>query len=210
MDLSQPPGRASSVAPQPCSDAALRDADIVAALVQGESASAFEALVMRYEKKVFRLCMAMLRDEGQAQDAAQDVFLRVWRALGSYDAHSAAPSTWLYAIARNRCLTLLARRDPAQASLSEPEVWTEVALLADVPADHDLAPAAMLGRLIGGLPLAYGSCLTLFYYEDKSINEVAAMLGLPEGTVKTHLYRARKLLLAALAQQGLDDPALWL
>ena len=53
-------------------------------------------------------------------------------------------------------------------------------------------------------------CLTLFYYEDKSITEVAAMLGLPEGTVKTHLHRARKLLRAAFQQRGLDDLALWL
>jgi len=210
MDLSQPPSPGPLAEPSLVSDAVRRDASIVAALAHGDSASAFELLVARYEVKVFSLCMAMLRDEGQAQDAAQDVFLRVWRALGSYDSHAAAPSTWLYAIARNRCLTLLARRGPVQASLSEPDVWTEVASLADVAPGHDLAPAIMLGHLIDGLPLAYRSCLTLFYYDDRSITDVAAMLGLPEGTVKTHLYRARKLLLAAFQQRGLDDPALWL
>ncbi|MBS0371147.1 MAG: sigma-70 family RNA polymerase sigma factor [Proteobacteria bacterium] len=205
MDLNPPP----SLSP-PDSDAARRDADIVARLEQGDGAAAFERLVARYEGKVHRLCMALLRDEAQARDAAQDVFLRVWRALGTYDRRSAAPSTWLYAIARNRCLSLLARRDPDHASLSVPEVWAEAEAQAAPPDIVGEGPAALLARLVDALPVAYRSCLTLFYYEDRSVAEVAQMLGLPDGTVKTHLHRARKLLLAEFQRRGLDEPGLWL
>ena len=118
--------------PNPTTDAAQRDGDIVLLLRAGQGGPAFDALVQRYERKVYRLCMALLRDESRAEDAAQDVFLRAWRALANYDDGQAALSTWLYAITRNCCLSLLARQAPECASLSVPEVWAEADLLLKV------------------------------------------------------------------------------
>jgi RNA polymerase sigma-70 factor (ECF subfamily) len=193
------------------SEAALRDADVLALLACGDLHGAFDLLVPRYEAKVYRLCFTLLREPAAAQDAAQDSLLRVWQALPRFEPAKAALSTWVYAVARNRCLTLLATRPGHTESMSLPEVEAEVDLLAAPaaawPGDD---PASTVRHLVGALPEAPRRCLTLFYYEERSVAEVAAMLGVPEGTVKTHLHRGRAALLKALQALGLADPQLWL
>ncbi|MBQ0960235.1 sigma-70 family RNA polymerase sigma factor [Ideonella sp. 4Y11] len=191
------------------SDARARDADLVAALGRGERAAAFDLLVVRYTPRLYRLCWLLLRDSAHAEDAVQDSLLRAWRALDSYDPARAALSTWLYSITRHHCLGLLGRPALQALSLDEPDGETLAATLAQPEA----APAdarATLQTLIDALPETPRACLQLFYWEDRSVAEVAAQLGLPDNTVKTHLHRARARLRQALADQGLDDPALWL
>ena len=95
--------------PSAVTDAANRDRDIVELLQAGHRDRAFEELLRRYEGKIYRLCCALVRDRSLAEDAAQESIVRVWRSLASYDGR-AALSSWLYAIARNRCLTALASR----------------------------------------------------------------------------------------------------
>jgi len=195
--------------PGPPSDAALRDADIVARLAQGQPQRAFETLLQRYQAKVFRLCFALLRDRHRAQDAAQDSFLRVWRSLDRYDPAKAALSTWIYAIARNRCLSLIDAAGPAPASLSEPAVWAQAQLRA-APARRDgEGQARLLQKLVEALPAPYRNSLQLFYFEERSVAQAAQMLGLPENTVKTHLHRARAALLQQLQALGLGEPGQW-
>jgi RNA polymerase sigma-70 factor, ECF subfamily len=185
-----------------------RDQDIVEMLRGGAGEAAFRLLAGRYEHKVYRLCCALLRDPDQAQDAAQESLLRVWKALPKYD-QRASLSTWIYTITRNRCLTAIERRR-ALDSLSDPGVEQEVeAALAVTPAgEHDLL--GVLRELVEALPERYRRTLTLFYYEERSVEEVAAMLGAPAGTVKTNLHRARALLLERVRALRLDDPGLWL
>ena len=192
---------------QTAADAGQRDSDIVALLRAGERARAFEALLPRYEGKVYRLCCALLRDRAQAEDAAQESLLRVWKALGSYDGR-AALSSWIYAITRNRCLTALERRR-ALDSLSDAEIEDQVAALAVAPDEPD-GRSDLLRELVELLPERQRRVLLLHYYEERSTVEVALMLGCPEGTVKTHLFRARAQLADLLKQRGLDDPGLWL
>lgn len=205
MQLAPPPiARAAS-------EAALRDADLLALLASGDLHGAFERLVPRYEAKVYRLCFTLLREPAAAQDAAQDSLLRVWRALPRFEPAKAALSTWIYAVARNRCLTLLASRNGQALSMSLPEVEAEVDLLAaPAAAQPGDDPADTVRQLVQALPEAQRRCLTLFYFEERSVAEVAAMLGQPEGTVKTHLHRGRAALLKALQALGLADPQLWL
>lgn len=201
----------ASAAPSPAapSDAALRDADIQAVLQAGDTVAAFSALLERYELKVFRLCSSMLRDSSLAQDVAQEVFLRVWRHLHHYDAQSGAFSTWIYAIARNQCLTVLRKPQPGWASLDDTEIAQQVAQLA-APSEHnDSASLAWLRSLVQALPTAHRSCLMLYYFEDNSVAEVATLLDLPEGSVKTHLHRARQALRRTLQQHGVAEAALW-
>ena len=188
-------------------DAAERDSDILALLEAGRQEPAFDLLLARYEAKVFRLCCAMLRDRTQAEDAAQESLLRVWKAFANYDGR-AALSSWIYAITRNRCLTALERRRTL-ASLSDEEVQEQACLLAVSASDAD-DRAGQLRELVELLPEAQRRTLLLHYFEEHSTSEVALMLGCPEGTVKTHLFRARARLAALLQQRGLDDPALWL
>lgn len=192
------------------SEAALRDADLVAQLQDGHLHAAFEGIMQRYETKVFHLCVAMLRDTHAAEEAAQESFLRVWRALPRYAPQTAALSTWIYAITRNRCLTELADRNAGGLGSDDEAAWAEAEQLAATPAPLDAPAQALLRQLIEALPQAYRSCLTLYYFEELSVTEVASMLGLPEGTIKTHLHRARSALHQMLEKKGLAHASLWL
>lgn len=190
--------------PQP-SPAAQRDRDIVDLLRNDKRVAAFDLLAKRYEAKVYRLCVAFLRDPVAAQDVAQESLIRVWKALPSYNA-TAALSTWIYAITRNRCLTALASGQKV-LSLSDETVEAEAEAVAVV--DGNSETVSTLHRLVDDLPEAARRVITLFYFEERSVAEVAALLGCPEGTVKTHLFRARASLLAKLSLLGLADPELW-
>lgn len=192
------------------SEAALRDTDLVAQLQAGHLHAAFEGIMQRYETKVFHLCMAMLRDTHAAEEAAQESFLRVWRALPRYAPQTAALSTWIYTITRNRCLTELGNRHASGLGSDDEAAWAEAERLAATPAPNDASALALLRQLVDALPQAYRSCLTLYYFEELSVTEVASMLGLPEGTVKTHLHRARGALHQLLEKKGLAHAGLWL
>ena len=146
---------------------------------------AFEMLLDGYEKRVFRMAVMMLRDTGRAEEVTQDIFLKIWQALPQYDGR-AAPSTWLYAIARNTCLTAVRAESYRRTEMLD-EAAGPVA---------DPAPAAFidLQRQLAELPDEQREAITLFYLEERSIAEVAQILDLPEGTVKSQLHRARRTL----------------
>jgi RNA polymerase sigma-70 factor (ECF subfamily) len=189
-------------------DQAPADQDILELLRGGDAGAAFGRLADRYEQKVYRLCLSLLRAPDQAEDAAQESLVRIWRALPRYDGR-ASLSTWIYTITRNRCLTVIERRRDLD-SLSEPEVQhaadTAHAVQPDTGSDTD----GLLRELVEALPERFRRVITLYYYEDRSVAEVADMLGVPEGTVKASLHRARAALLERVRALGLADPLLWL
>lgn len=159
--------------------------DVQRLLQQRRYDDALEALMERYEQKVFRMAVAMLRDAGRAEEVAQDVFVKVWRAFPTYDGR-AAVSTWLYAIARNTCLSAV-----------RSESYRKTATLEGLP--EPVAPASdpsgvEWDRYVSQLPDPLRQVVMLFYFEDRSIGEVARMLGVAEGTVKSQLHRARRAL----------------
>ena len=187
------------------------DCDILALLQSGAVGPAFQLTLGRYQDKVYRLCCALLRDPSAAEDAAQESLVRIWKAIGGYDGR-ASLSTWIYTITRNRCLTAIERRREL-ASLSDDAVAAEAELQAHTMGaadDEPLEGAELLRELVDLLPERYRRTLTLFYYEDRSVSEVAGMLGMPEGTVKTNLSRARAALAEQLRRRGLSDPSHWL
>ena len=185
-----------------------RDQDVVELLRAGQQAAAFGLLMERYEQKVYRLCCSILRSPDQAEDAAQESLVRVWRALPRYDSR-ASLSTWIYTITRNRCLTAIERRRELE-SLSDDVVALEADAAAPIAPEDGTAEQPRLAELVAALPERYRQALTLFYYQERSVAEVASMLGLPEGTIKTNLHRARALLLERLRALGLADPEAWL
>src|ERR1700689_4437945 len=192
----------------PAADVA-QDRDILALLQSGAVEPAFQLTLARYQDKVYRLCCALLRDPSAAEDAAQESLVRIWKALAGYDGR-ASLSTWIYTITRNRCLTALERRREL-SSLSDAATEAEVEALShgsDEPQATD--DYALLRELVELLPERYRRTLTLFYYEDRSIDEVENMLGMPEGTVKTNLHRARAALTEQLRPSDLDHPRHWL
>ena len=194
---------------QPVSAARERDRDNLGLLAEGRQEPAFALVLDRYERKVFRLCVAMLRDPDQAADAAQDSLVRIWQALGRFD-ERAALSTWIYTITRNRCLSAIERRRD-HASLSDEAVADEVeARTADRAGAEPDDRGALLRDYVAALPERYRRPLLLYYFEGCAVDEVASLLGVAENTVKTWLHRARAMLQERLVGAGLGDPALWL
>lgn len=187
--------------------AAQRDADIVADIQAGNLTRAFEQVMQRYEAKVFRLCVTYFRDSVQAQDAAQESLVRVWRALSRYDGR-AALSTWIYAITRNWCFTSLSAKRRT-VSMSEEAIQSEVDSLAVPDLQEGIDQTQAVRRLVEELPEMTRRIVVLYYFEEESVSAVSELVGLPEGTVKTHLFRARSRLRARLQALGLADPALW-
>ena len=161
------------------------DCDVQGLLNKRRYEKAFEQLLELYGKKVFRMAVMMLKDVGRAEEVTQDIFLKLWQALPAYDGR-AAPSTWLYTIARNTCLSAVRaesyRRTMSLNQVSEPTV-------------SNLAPLKIAWEeYLSKLPEIQREVITLFYLEEKNIKDVAELLDLPEGTVKSHLHRARRAL----------------
>ena len=163
---------------------------------------AFERLLDRMQTRIFHLALALLREEAWAKDATQDCFLKVWRGLSGYAGDSSL-STWVYAIARNTCYTEVRKRSSRPAvSLEDPGIAELVDQASDEPpAGFPTDRRLTLELVISRLPDNQRVVLRLFYFEEKSYEEVAEIMGIPLGTVKTHLYRAKRELLNAL-QKG--------
>ena len=176
------------------------DADIRSQLDARAYHNAFESLLDRYQHKVFRLAAALLDDPAAAEDAAQDVFVQVWKALPGYRGE-ASLSTWIYVITRNLCLTRRKQMAARRAiSIEEPGIAT--AMESRHAASPPSASGPNVSALLACLPPQYREIMTLFYLEEKSYEEVAAMLVVPVGTVKTYLHRARKQLARSLERQS--------
>ncbi len=189
---------------------AYRDVDDTSLVQQCRASgdeAAFAELVRRHRNQVFRLAVSIL---GQgfvpdAEDVAQDVMVRVYHALGSFRGDSSFGS-WVYRIAFNHALNVKAR-----VRYRAPHVGDEA--LAAVPsADRgadDQLQAAERRRAVNActaeLPEVYQSALRLHYWLGASMAEIAALLDIPENTVKLYLHRARKLLRAMLAERGFRD-----
>jgi RNA polymerase sigma-70 factor (ECF subfamily) len=179
------------------------DEQIRARLDQKQYAEAFELLLSGYDGKVLHLAYSILGNRALAEDSTQDILVRIWRALPAYRGQSSI-STWVFAIARNTCLTALRRqRKGGMVSLEEPGVLLKVDSQS-VPTSR--APGGPdLPRLVAQLPEKYRQVIQLFYMEEKSYEEVAHLLGLPMGTVKTYLHRARKALAAAVMEANMEE-----
>jgi RNA polymerase sigma-70 factor (ECF subfamily) len=156
-------------------------------------------LVERYRDRVYGLALRIVRSAPDAEEVAQDAFVRAWLALPRFRGE-ASFSTWIYRIAARRAFdraqTLKLRRGR--------EAGIEAAGEAAAPGGD--APrtglARQLERLVAVLPPAQRAAVTLYYLEDRSVEQVAATLAMPENTVKTHLSRARAALRAAWLARG--------
>ena len=158
---------------------------------------AIALLLPAFRRKVFALAYSFLRDREAAEDVTQEVFIKIWRALPGFDAR-ASMSTWIYTIARNASLSALRARRP-QSSLSDPEVMAAVEAIDPAPSPDVIVDRAAILRLVDQLPTKQRQVIMLFYMEAQSHEEVATMLAMPVGTVKTLLHRARARLSAAAA-----------
>ncbi|HEV8129529.1 MAG TPA: sigma-70 family RNA polymerase sigma factor [Candidatus Eisenbacteria bacterium] len=172
---------------------------------------AFEVLVQRYQDRAYGLALRLLRSAPDAEEVTQDAFVRAWRSLADFRGDSSF-STWLYRIvwrrSVDRAATLRTRRmreEPLEAPVGwEPRRGEAAVAAEEMPSGAD---ASEWMRLTEGLSEPQQAVVTLFYYEDMALKDVARALEMPEGTVKTHLSRARAVLRAKHAEQRGTDGA---
>lgn len=188
----------------------LPDADIAALAKQGREA-AFRELVRRYERPVFSLIFRMVRDREIAEDLAQDTFIKVLNNIDRYRPEFKL-SSWLFKIANNVAIDHLRKRQldtvsmegsPHAATATEIEATSfEIASQQESPLDEMEARelGSSIERAIAALRPEYRSCIMLRHVEGRSYEEIAAILDLPLGTVKTYIHRARHELRDALAE----------
>ena len=177
------------------------DAHAVARAAAGDS-DAFEALVRTHGRYVYNLAFHTLQDAHEAEDAAQEAFVRAWRAIGGFRSE-AGVRTWLYRITVNVCFDRLPRLRHDLAGL-DVDGDASVAALADEGDGLDEAVgraqlAAAVRAAVAELPGGYRLLLTLRHFDDLSYDEIAHVTGLPIGTVKTGIHRARGQLRTRLA-----------
>lgn len=171
------------------------DAQLVERCLSGDEASLRE-FVVRFQNPLFGLCFRMLGQRQDAEDVVQDVFLRAFRSLHHWDPVRPL-HPWLFTIAVNCCRTALTNRARREKHLEFTENWQDLS-----PLENQSEWAEELQRGVEKLRDEYRTCFTLFYTQELSCEEIGQIMGCPEGTVKTWLFRARKELAAYLKQRG--------
>ncbi|MDQ3696499.1 MAG: sigma-70 family RNA polymerase sigma factor [Gemmatimonadota bacterium] len=186
----------------------LPDADVAALAKQGRE-EAFRELVRRYERPVFSLVYRMVRDREMAEDLSQETFVKVLSHIDRYRPEFKL-SSWLFKIANNVAIDYLRKRQLDTVSMEgSPHAATAAEVEAtsfDVQARQETALEEMESRELGAaieraiahLRPEYRSCILLRHVEGRSYEEIASMLDLPLGTVKTYIHRARHELRRAL------------
>lgn len=178
--------------------------DVVAREIQKTKTGdrqAFGVLIDLYQHKVYQICLRMVGNHQEAEDLAQETFLRAYLNIDSYETDKKF-SSWLYRIATNVSIDRLRKRKP-DAYLDAEVTGTQGLTLYHLLADNNERPEDQLLTLevqenvqkqIARLPPKYRSAIVLKYMEDLSLQEVSEVLDIPVSTVKTRLYRAREIL----------------
>ncbi len=172
------------------------ETDVVKASQHGDQ-MAFALLVQRHQHRVFALSVRMLQDPEEATEATQEAFLAAWQGLPAFRG-DALFSSWLYRIAYHCCVRVLDLRkrehllqEGMQAEQTRSEMGTEQQAMENIER-HD--QQVRLQKNLEHLPAKYRMVLRLRYLQDRTYEEMADILAMPIGTIKTHLFRAKRLL----------------
>jgi len=167
--------------------------------------TAMHILYSRHNVRVYRFVLRIVRDATMAEDLTSQVFLDVWRTAKQFEGRSQV-STWLLSIARFKALTALRQR--RHEDIDQEDVL-EIADEADTPeASLDRSnTSAILRACVAKLSPAHREIINLVYYHEKSVEEVGAIIGIPQSTVKTRMFYARKQLADLLKGAGIDTLA---
>jgi RNA polymerase sigma-70 factor (ECF subfamily) len=169
------------------------------------SRNAMHILYSRHNVRVYRFILRIVRDVGMAEDLTSQVFLDVWRTARQFEGRSQV-STWLLSIARFKALTALRQRRHEDIDQEE---MLEIVDEADTPEDslHRSSTSAILRACIAKLSPAHREIINLVYYHEKSVEEVGEIIGIPQSTVKTRMFYARKQLAELLRVAGVNSLA---
>ena len=179
------------------------DSELVQSVAAGDK-HAMKSLFVRHNVRVYRFLLRVVTDKSTAEDLTSEVFLDVWRQAAKFQGRSQV-STWLLAIARNKALAALRRRsteeldEDAAAAIEEPGANPEVAM-------QDRQKSEILLKCLTQLSPAHREVIDLVYYHDKSIEEVAGIVGIPQSTVKTRMFYARKQIADLMSLRASTEP----
>jgi RNA polymerase sigma-70 factor, ECF subfamily len=180
---------------------AASDEVLIGRIAQGDRL-AMQVLFARHHVRVYRFVLRLVRNEASAEDLISEVFLDVWRQADRFEGRSAV-STWLLAIARFKALSAMRRKpdeeldDEAAGAIEDASDTPEVSL-------QKKDKGAVLRNCLEQLSREHREVIDLVYYHEKSVEEVAEIVGIPEATVKTRMFYARKKLSELLKAAGLD------
>ncbi|MBV9559976.1 MAG: sigma-70 family RNA polymerase sigma factor [Bradyrhizobium sp.] len=191
--------RDSIVAAQATSD------EMLLASIADGNRTAMHILYSRHNVRVYRFILRIVRDTTMAEDLVSQVFLDVWRTARQFEGRSQV-STWLLSIARFKALTSLRQR--RFEDIDQDEVL-EIADQADTPESslERASTSEILRACVAKLSPAHREIINLVYYHEKSVEEVGAIIGIPQSTVKTRMFYARKQLAELLRCAGIDTLA---
>lgn len=182
----------------------MNERELIARLQKRDEA-AFEELIRQYEKKVYTLCFRMCGNSEDAEEAAQDAFLALWRGIDRFRQESSL-STWIYRLATNACIDTLRRRkkQSGSVSLDDEELFVDAVDTSPQPqetVEHREAQKLLQERL-SALPEEYRKVLILREIEGLSYTEIAESASIELGTVKSRISRGRSLLRNFLSGNG--------
>ncbi len=168
---------------------------------QRGDAAAFESLVMMHAQLVYNLALRTLNNTQEAEDVAQETFVRAWQALPRFQGASRL-STWLYRITTNLCYNRLPqlKQEMAALDVAETAVSTPSSLSPETTLLNQEQRQALV-TAVSHLPQSYRLLITLRYAQEMSYADIAAVTDMPLGTVKTGLFRAHRLLAEFLSEE---------
>ncbi|MBN1164093.1 MAG: sigma-70 family RNA polymerase sigma factor [Candidatus Krumholzibacteriota bacterium] len=185
------------------------DANLVERCLRGDE-KAFEQLLRKYRNPVYSICLRMVRNHADAEDLAQDVFIRTFNVLDRYNP-SYPFSSWLYRITSNLCIDFIRKRKSGVVSLDQPLSGEDGEMPRQLPSDvaepdremENREMMKMLDQAVGALPEHYRIIVILRHQEQLSYEEISDNLGIPLGTVKARIHRARNMIKEYFKSRGL-------
>jgi len=183
---------------------ATTDEMLLVSIASGDR-TAMHTLYARHNVRVYRFILRMVRDAATAEDLVSQVFLDVWRTAGQFEGRSQV-STWLLSIARFKALSALRQRQ--HEDIDQNDVL-DIVDGADTPeqALDRSRTNAILRACVAKLSPAHREIINLVYYHEKSVEEVGRIIGIPQSTVKTRMFYARKQLAELLKSHGVENLA---
>ena len=164
--------------------------------------TAMHVLYSRHNVRVYRFVLRMVRDTTMAEDLVSQVFLDVWRTAGQFQGRSQV-STWLLSIARFKALTAMRQRRFEDIDQEDVRQIPDGCDTPETSLDRS-DTSAILRACVAKLSPAHREIITLVYYHEKSVEEVGQIIGIPQSTVKTRMFYARKQLADLLKGCGVD------
>jgi RNA polymerase sigma-70 factor (ECF subfamily) len=188
---------------EPATSQVSSDEALLSAIAAGDRPS-LQALYSRHKVRVYRYVLRLIGDAAAAEDITSEVFLEVWRQADTFKAQSRV-STWMLGVARYKALSALRSRP------KEPVDQRTANMIADDAEDPEaMAERQQRGMIVrkclSNLSVIHREVLDLVYYHEKSVKEVAQIVGVPESTVKTRMFYARKRMETMLETAGVNRP----